>query len=81
MKDPKEEAIRMAAKFSNLAHADWDEYYGYDYDQRICNSKQCALIAVQNTIDALNEFVELYAGPIFMKIQYFTQVKEEINKL
>jgi hypothetical protein len=61
---PQEKAIKLVIKFSN--YACWGRFE--DEDENLQNSKKCALIAVEELIEATDYY-------------YWTEVKKEIEKL
>jgi hypothetical protein len=84
MKDPNEYAIRLVKKFYPVIrkYNPYERHIEENYADKI--AKQCALIDVQNTIDALvyaSSEYDGYGKILYKEIEHFNQVKEEINKL
>jgi hypothetical protein len=67
---PKEQALKLYDKFFNNAESR-NKIGLYDEDLHKYNTKQCALIAV----DEMIEVCESYVAP------YYYEVKKEIEKL
>ena len=65
---PKEKAEELVEKFYKYAHGLTENVFKQ-------NAKQCALIAVDEVIDALDQSL------VDADIEYWKQVKEEINQL
>lgn len=75
---PKEKAQELFEKFNY--HVEKKDFFGDNVEQR--NTKQCALIAVDeilNNFGLLSEGKQHYASS--SAIQYYEQVKAEIEKL
>lgn len=69
MLDPKEYAKQLAEKY----------FVEFD-DLSLSEAKECALIDVQNTIDALERVLEGFRTPeLIMEIRFHKQVKELIQ--
>jgi hypothetical protein len=71
---PKEKAKDLFNKFIEFAQ-DWDELDGYIVNKY--NAKQCALIAVNELI----EQEQKYNNGSFYPSNYWSEVKQEIDKL
>jgi hypothetical protein len=71
---PKEKAKDLFNKFIEFAQ-DWDELDGYIVNKY--NAKQCALIAVDEIIEALS----FHSWQNRNEIEYYEEVKQEIEKL
>ena len=67
---PKEEAKKIVDKFLEFTQ---EEHTGLNY-----NSKQCALLCVDWH---LKEFTETYGDDLIDNIEYWENIKVEINKL
>lgn len=64
---PKEKAIELVNKYKEFTEDNYAESY--------CNAKQCALIAVDEVIDNIeDDFLE-------NDLKYWQEVKQEIEKL
>lgn len=70
---PKEKAKELFEQFNY--HVEKKNFFGDDVEQR--NTKQCALIAVNETINAL----EIHQWQNKSVIEYYLEVKQEIEKL
>ena len=70
----KEKAIELFDKFGEFT-MEWDELDGYVEDKY--NAKQCALIAVDEIIEAM----QFNSWQNRNEIEYYQEVKQEINKL
>jgi hypothetical protein len=68
---PKEKAIELIDKFQELNRSKISDYSRIEFP----TAKQCALIAVDEILDALDKSL------IDADIEWFKQVKEEIEKL
>jgi hypothetical protein len=68
---PKEKAIELIKKFSSFAHDEFGHEKINNY-----KSKQCALIAVDEIIESVNDE---HVSDIF--IEFWQEVKTEIEKL
>jgi hypothetical protein len=79
---PKEKAIELIDKFIDYVNC-WDND-GANYTQAYNYSKQCALIAVDETIRTLNEDIrdlDVRGNVLLDLIDYWREVKQEIEKL
>ena len=78
MTHPKEKAEEIVDKFKPLVTT-WDCYndepLGYDYILE--DAKQCALVAVGEILD----IVSSDESAIIVELQFWQQVKQEIEKL
>ena len=74
---PKEKALELVYKYENLVTS-WDCYYDTEIltENRLPDMKQCALIAVDEIIDALD-----YLFGTTKEVTYWREVKQEIEKL
>jgi len=81
---PKEKASELLEKFSPLVTT-WDCYWDYprNEDDVLNDAKQCALIAVDEILYALNDDDLYIQGEtnIHDSIEYYNEVKQEINNL
>ena len=75
MKPRREKAKELIDKFYKYAH---DGSNGGHYDTRIWteNAKQCALIAVDEILNTIEQIFET-----FEERKYWQEVKQEINNL
>jgi len=72
---PKEKAIEIVDKF--IEHTvEWDQVTEYAFDSEY-HAKQCALIAVDQIFEALDE----HHWQNRNVTEYYTEVKQEINNL
>jgi hypothetical protein len=71
---PKEKAIELVDKFYNYVNP-WDDNGNANYKQAEINSKQCALLLVDEIIEFGNQ------QGIREPMMYWQSVKQEINKL
>jgi hypothetical protein len=72
---PKEKAIELVDKF--MEHTvEWDNVTEYAFDSEY-HAKKCALIAVEEVIEVLHE----HHWQNRLIIDYWQEVKQEINKL
>ena len=79
---PKEKAIELVDKFREYSHTDFNYTRGgYQVDTQIKNAKQCALIAVDEIIEATKTEIDRpdYNGVVLDK--YWQEVKTELEKL
>ena len=63
---PKEKAIELVNKYLRI------------YDGRVIQGKQCALIAVDEILEVINELDDSYSYNAGL---FFNEVKQEIEKL
>ena len=77
---PKEKAEHLVVKFDEYAESRISDS-GRDFDKKYC-SKRCALIAVNEILESLSSLdlhpLGTYTNP---KIEYWQEVKQEIEKL
>jgi hypothetical protein len=74
---PQEKARELFTKF--IEHTkEWDELDGYVDDEY--RAKECALIAVDEVIECCKQYDELNETYV-TQIDYWTEVKQEIEKL
>ena len=72
---PKEKAIELVEQF--MEHTvEWDNVTEYAFDSEY-HAKQCALISVEEILQALHE----HHWQNRLIIDYWNEVKQEINKL
>ena len=77
---PKEKAKELVDRFSEYSHTDFNySRGGYQADTQIQNAKQCALIAVDEILQMVDETMQGWLDADI--IAYWKQVKEEIEKL
>ena len=77
---PKEKAKDLVDRFSEYSHTDFNySRGGYQADTQIQNAKQCALIAVDEILQMVDETMQGWLDADI--IAYWKQVKEEIEKL
>jgi len=79
---PKQKAEELVNKFMNYADAvpedyDWMDPVSHCDEKQFISAKQCAIIAVDETIEALHE----HHWQNRMIIDYYEQVKQEIEAL
>lgn len=72
---PKDKALELIIKFKNTAYSDY-----LTTDKEYNNAKQCALIAVDEILD-LKHIVTLRKNMHEMELEYWMEVKQEIEKL
>lgn len=80
---PKEKAIELVDKFVDFVNC-WDNNGEANYTQAYEYAKQCALIAVDETIRTLNEDIrdiDVRGNILLDLIDYWREVKTEIEKL
>lgn len=78
---PQEKAKELIEKFKSFVDTDKAGTTGLVYDRNVMiyNSKQCALIAVEEVLDHVQMIEsELYG---YTAYNYFKLVKQEINKI
>ena len=75
---PEEKAKELVEKYRGVAHSDFHNQTGYDEAQREENQKQCALIAVDEIIQAIRYTA---AKSDLGYVGYWNKVKQEIEKL
>ena len=73
---PKEKAQELVNKFSPLAK-NWDCYNDEPLEEN--NAKQCAIIALQEMIELLDELP--MNEDVIEQFAYLQEVKQEIKKL
>ena len=85
---PKEKAIELVNKFIDYVNCWDDESADPNYTQAYNYAKQCALIAVEEVLNSRPSLpIEAFGGSINMgeciklSIQYWQEVKQEIEKL
>ena len=73
----KEKAEELCGKYYNrIEHTLSIEYVGFDRDI----AKQCALIAVDEIL-SLSKIASLRRDEVYMELEYWIEVKQEIEKL
>lgn len=82
---PKEKAIELVDKFT-IPHYEWDgDGYNINWEETFKNRKHCALIAVDEIIEATSIKYEFRDAELFYAgkkpMQYWLDVKKEIQKL
>jgi hypothetical protein len=78
---PKEKADDLVSEFIfNCKHTKYVDDNGYKDSEiiRLINSKQCAVICVDEIIKHIQMPIEI---PYLYSFKYWEKVKEEINKL
>lgn len=76
---PKEKAQYLVDKFTPHAYGVWDRYGSKEEKY---HSKQCALIAINEMIKIAQDYeVAVNVEPQFGYLQYWLDVKQEIEKL
>ena len=71
-KTAKEKAKELIDKYSNIEIQIGGKYDGY-ISMDLCDAKECALIAVDEILDILNQ--------LSLEYEYWQEVKQEIYKL
>ena len=80
---PKETALNLVDKFMNIKQTKISDYSKIYYP----TAKECALIVVDAIIDSnptsplKSSYILLYSEMVDESIEFWQQVKEEINKL
>ena len=74
---PKEEAKELFKRYIQFTQ-EWDELDGYIVNKY--NAKQCALIAVDEIINA-NPHSNPFNTNVYSTMDYWQEVKQEIEKL
>lgn len=74
---PKEKAEELVGKY-RLTDMNPQDFTDFDFNLSVSNAKQCALICVDEFIDALDYNSSPTAEGL---TEYYTEVKQEINKL
>ena len=72
--EPKLKALELVNKFEKILKLDYENYYKYDFG----HCRKCALIAVDEILNIDNVKPYILHKEI---INYYTKVKEEIEKL
>jgi len=74
---PKEKALQLAMRFENLV-TNWDCFHdvSIDLQDRMPCMKECALICVDEMIEAVRHIVGEK-----LRAEYYLEVKQEIKKL
>ena len=75
---PKEKAIELVEKFECYVEYQGDDCFT-EREKMLINAKQCALIAVDLRLDGDFIFTSIEYGED--SLEYWQEVKEEINKL
>jgi hypothetical protein len=75
----KQKAKELVQKFRTKVncYSDYDGDLKYDESVRVQNAKQCALIAVEEIIDAIKH----EDNRMFYEIKFWQEVKTEIKEL
>jgi hypothetical protein len=73
---PKEKAIELVDRFYDYVNC-WGNDGNADYSLAKENARQCALIAVDEILNALSYKV----SSNFEELKYYEEVKQEIEKL
>lgn len=73
----KEKAIDLIEKFENYVDYQGDDCFN-EREKMLINAKRCALIAVDEILNYIDEEDTIYPSPQF---EYWQDVKQEINKL
>jgi hypothetical protein len=68
--DPKEKALELVQKYFKSNH----QPYGFK------DAKQCALIAVDEILN-LSKIASIRRDEVYMELEYWEEVKQEIEKL
>lgn len=76
--DVKKEAKELIDKFRKHVDCDLSGEDGFEYskDAETYNAKQCALILIKNTIEAL----DVHQWQNRKEIEFYNEVKKEIEK-
>lgn len=74
---PKEKAQELVQKYYNrFEHTISDEYAEVEYE--VC--KQCALIALDEILN-LSKIASLRRDEVYMELEYWQEIKQEIDNL
>ncbi len=78
---PKEKAKQLVDKFKEIIPAEYDQVDGgYDLLNLELNARQAAVLIIDEIL-SLSKIASLRRDGVYMELEYWIEVKQEIEKL